>query len=110
MKTSLFCLALLVGQMNTLQDKPVTHLPPHRANIDSGFGGKLLELANSPSVIDLPLDPPKDDSQGIPWSIDVKNLGPVAVTVFGKAQFSVRINVGQTVHIYWNRTAYSLNR
>jgi hypothetical protein len=94
--------------MNTLQDKTVVHLQPHRNSISSIFGGELLELANAPSVIDLPLHPPKVDSQGIPWSIDIKNLGPMTVTVIDKPQFNVQINVGQTVHIYWNGTVYLL--
>jgi hypothetical protein len=96
--------------MNMLQDKPVVHLQAHSNSINSIFGGELLELVNAPSVIDLPLHPPTVDSHGIPWSIDVKNLGPMTVTVAHKAQFSVRINVGQTVHIYWDGTVYLLRR
>jgi hypothetical protein len=110
MKTNLICLALFVGQMNTLQDKPVVHMPPYRNSIDIGFGGDLLELLNAPRVVNLPASPPKLDSQGRPWSIDVKNLGPGSVTVVGKAQFSAQINLGKTVHIYWNGTAYSLKQ
>jgi hypothetical protein len=110
MKTSLICLALFVGQMNTLQDKPVVHLQPHRNSIDIGFGGDLLELLNAPALLNLPALPPRVDSQGRPWSIDVKNLGPGAVTVAGKDQFSVPIKVGKTVHISWNGTAYSLKQ
>lgn len=108
MKSLLICLALLVGQKDTLQDRPVVHLQPHRAAIDISFGGKLLELINAPSVVILPTAPPKLDSEGNPWSIDVKNLGPGAVTVTGKSQFSTKVSVGQTVHIAWNGTAYSL--
>ena len=110
MKAFLICLALISGQMNTLQDKPVVRMQPHRSAIDIGFGGDLLELINTPAVISLPPMPPKADSEGNPWSIDVKNLGPVAVTVVGKAQFSAQINVGQTGHIYSNGTAYFINR
>jgi hypothetical protein len=110
MKTSLFCLALLVGQIDTLQSKSVVHLQPHRNSISVESGGQLLELINAPFAINLPLSPPKADSAGIPWSIDVKNLGPSVVTVADKAQFSVHINVGQTVHIYSNGTVYSLKR
>jgi len=110
MKTSLIYLALLLGQVNTLQDKPVVHLQPHRNSVDIGFGGDLLELISAPAVLTLPGVPPKLDSQGSPWSVDVKNLGPGAVTVTGKAQFNVKIAVGQTVHICSNGTVYSLKR
>jgi len=108
MNSLLICLALLAGQQNTLQDRQIVHLQPHRAVIDISFGGKLLELINAPSVVFLPDAPPKLDSEGNPWSIDVKNLGPGPATVTGKSQFSTKVSVGQTVHIGWNGTAYSL--
>ena len=109
MKLSLICLAFLIGQLNnTLQSKPVVHLREHRNVIDAEFGGDLLELINAPTVVNLPFQAPKFDSHGKPWSIDVKNLGPGAVTVVGKSQFSVRINRGQTIPIYSNGAAYTL--
>jgi hypothetical protein len=110
MKTFVMCLAILSGQMITLQNKPIVRMQPHRSAIDIAFGGDLLELVNTPAIISLPLVPPKTDSKGNPWVVDVKNLGPAAVTVVGKAQFSTQISVGQTVHIYSNGTAYSVNR
>lgn len=110
MKTLLIYLALLTGQMNMLQEKQVVHLAPNHAGIDAAFGGDLLELINAPAVIQLPVMPPKTDSAGKPWVVDVKNLGPGIVTVQGKGQFSARINVGQTVHIFSNGAAYSLKR
>jgi hypothetical protein len=108
MKALLICLALLVGQQNTLQDKPVVHLQPHSGAIRVDFGGKRLELLDAPTIIYLPTAPPKLDFQGNPWSVDIRNLGPRAVTVVGTSQFSVRIIVSQTAHIAWNGTAYSL--
>jgi hypothetical protein len=110
MKTLLIYLALLAGQMNTLQEKQIVHLAPNHENIDATFGGELLELINAPAVIQLPTKPPKTDSTGNPWIVDVKNLGPGVVTVQGKGQFSVKINIGQTVHIFSNGAAYSLKR
>jgi hypothetical protein len=108
-KATLICLILLVGQMNTMQDKPVVYLQPHHISIDSRFSGKLLELANAPAVINLPVVPPKADYRGIPWSIDVKNLGPAAVAITGKA-LRVEVNVGQSVHISSDGAAYSVKR
>jgi hypothetical protein len=110
MKALLVCIAVMIGQMNTMQKKQVVHLNPHRNTIDENFGGKLLELVNAPTVISLPETPPRLDSQGNPWCVDVKNLGPDVVTVVGKGQFTSRIMVGQTVHVFSNGTAYSLNR
>lgn len=108
MKILLLTMALLAGQMNTFQEKPVVHLRANQVAIDQGFGGKMLELINAPSVIRLPAVPPKLDSDAKPWVVDIKNLGPEAVTVLGKGTFNANINVGQTIHIHSNGTAYSL--
>jgi hypothetical protein len=101
-------LALVVGQMNALQEKPVVHLQPHSGAIQADFGGKQLELQNAPTIIYLPMTPPKFDSQGNPWSVDIKNIGPGAVTVVGTDQFSSRVTVGQTIHLFSNGRSYSL--
>jgi hypothetical protein len=110
MKTLLVCFAVFVGQMTTLQDKHVAHLEPNRDFIGAEYGGDILELSNAPAVVALPAVPPRMDSKGIPWSIDVKNLGPGAVTVVDKNQFRVLVNVGRTVRILSDGAAYSLKR
>jgi hypothetical protein len=94
--------------MTTLQNKQVVHLQPHSGAIRTDFGGKLLELLDAPTIVYLPLAPPRLDSQGNPWSVDIRNLGPGVVTVVGTSQFSSRLIVGQTVHIISNGRAYSL--
>ena len=96
--------------MNSLQEKPIVHLQPHKNFIGTEFGGDLVELISAPTVILLPTQPPLLDSQGGSWSVDVKNFGPNTVTVSGKSQFSVQVSVGQTVHIYSNGSVYSLKR
>ena len=108
MKVLLVCVALVSGQMNMQQGKQVVHLQPHSGAIRADFGGKLLELLDAPTIIYLPMAPPKLDSQGNPWSVDIRNLGPGVVTVVGTSQFSSRLTVGQTVHIISNGRAYSL--
>lgn len=110
MKTLLICCALFIGQINSLQAKPIIYLQPHRNLIQAECGGKLLELLNAPTVISLPAVPPKLDSQGVPWSVDIKNLGPVSVTVIGKGEFSVQVSAGQSVRINSNGAEYSLKR
>ncbi len=109
MKLFFLSLALIAGQMNTLQPKPVVHLRPNQNLIDTGFGGKLLELTNPPSTVRLPIHPEKVDDEGNPWCIDVKNLGPGAAMVTGKMEFRVEVRTGQTVHICSNGRGYSLN-
>jgi hypothetical protein len=110
MKTLLIYMALIAGQASTMQDKPVVRLPHFQSAITYDLGGDLIELINAPKVIQLPRLAPINDSQGNPWAIDVKNLGPAAVTILGKAQFSVHVNVGQTVHIKSNGKSYSSDR
>jgi hypothetical protein len=110
MKSLLVCLAILFGQVNSLQDKPVVHLPPNSRAIDFAFGGKLLELINAPAQVSLPGNVPKTDAIGRPWVIDIKNLGPSAVTVVWKTDFNVPVTPGQTVHIRANGKTYSLQR
>lgn len=108
MKSMLIALALLAGQMNAMQSKPIVHLPPHQDRIGVSLGGKLLELVNSPVTIFLPVAPPKANDDGTPWAIDIKNLGPAAVTVTGSNAFKVPIMVNQSVHIFSNGSAYIL--
>lgn len=107
MRSFLFCVALFAGQMNTLQDKPVVRLRAHQDFIPVEFGGDLVVLANGPTVVHLPNLPPTLDSQRRPWSVDLKNLGSSTVTIVGKAQFTVQVDVDRTVQIKSNGTAYS---
>jgi hypothetical protein len=107
MKTLVISLALVVAQMNTLQEKPVVHLGSHSGAIQTGFGGKLLELLHAPTIIYLPMTPPRLDTQGNPWCVDIRNMGPGAVTVVGTNQFELRVIVGQTARVFSNGTSYS---
>jgi hypothetical protein len=112
MKLLFIGVAFFMSQMNTLQSKQVVHLQPRSATIEAGFGGKLVELQNAPVIVYLPVAPPKLDSQGNPWSVDIKNMGPGIVTLvhtsqFGISQLSVRIIAGQTVHVFSSGTLYS---
>jgi hypothetical protein len=107
MRILIIYLALFAGQMNTLQDKHVVRLHPNQDSIPIEFGGDLVEFINAPPVVQLPKLPPRLDSQGSPWSVEVKNLGPGAVKVVGNAQFSMQVNVGRTVLIKSTGTGYS---
>ena len=110
MKSLFLCLAILFGQVNSMQDKPVVHLPPNTRAIDPSYGGKLLELINAPAELSMPANVPKVDALGRPWLVDIKNLGPSPVTVVWKSEFNVPITPGQTVHIHSNGKTYSLQR
>jgi hypothetical protein len=106
----LLSLAIFVAQMNTLQEMPVVHLGPHNDVVQIGFGGKLLELINTPAIIGLPKTPPKLDNEGKPWVVRIKNLGPNGVTVADTGHFRAQINVGQTVQIDSNGAEYFQRR
>ena len=113
MKTLLISLALMAGQMITMQDKPVVRLKPHADIIDVEFAGSILELQNAPRYVHLPQFPPKPDPQGNRWSIDIKNFGPRPILIvhkgrYSNALFSVEVKVSETVHIYSNGTGYFL--
>jgi hypothetical protein len=104
------CAALIAGQMITMQDRPVVHLRPNSNSISADFGGDLVELINAPPTVFLPGSPPATDAEGNPWSVDVKNMGTGRVMILAKGEFTVAVAVGQTVHIHWDGTMYSLAR
>jgi hypothetical protein len=111
-KALLACIVVIFAQASmpqvaTPQHKEVVRLQPHSSAIRVDFGGKLLELINAPTIIYLPMTPPKSDSQGNPWAVDIKNLGPSAVTVVGTAQFSLRIPAGRSKRIFSSGRSYS---
>jgi len=108
MKALLFVLALFAGQAMTLQDKPVVHLKQHSDLIEAAFGGSRVELARAPGVVHLPAPPPKPNEKGVEWAVDVKNFGPLPVTVVYRDSFSASIAVNQTVHIHSNGSVYFL--
>jgi hypothetical protein len=108
MKAFIVFVGLSIIQMNTLQDKPVVHLQPHDRNIQVKDGGEIVELDNAPQGVFLPALPPKLDLKAKPWSVDVRNLGPGPVTVIGNSLFSVRVDVGKTVHIVSSGSSYAL--
>jgi hypothetical protein len=110
MKAILVSLALLTGQMISMQGKPVVHLEPHSNLIEVAFAGSMLELQNAPEQLLLPKFPPKPNSEGKQWAVDVKNFGPHPVLIVDKDHFSTSVGVSQTIHIYSNGTAYYVKR
>lgn len=109
-RATLISLTLFAAQLPTLQDKPVIHLRPHQDSIPASFGGNVVMIANGPSVVRLPGSPPLLDTHRKPWVIDVRNLGPGAVTVVGNAQFNVKVELNHTVEIQSSGNTYSIVR
>ncbi len=108
MKSLLLVLALFAGQAVTMQSKPVVHLKPNTNLIQPGLAGSLVALIRTPTSIYLPSPPPQSDAKGLQWAVDVKNFGPLPVTVLGKGGFSVPIAVNQAVQIYSDGSRYFL--
>jgi len=63
-------------------------------------------LSHAPQIVYLPAPPPKPDANGNQWTIDVKNFGPLPVTMADKGTFSVPVAVVQTVYILSNGNKY----
>lgn len=103
-------LVLSAGQAIPVEHRQIVHLQLRSNFLQAEFGGKRVELLNSPPVLYLLALPPKLDSQGSPWSVDVVNLGPREVTVLDKVRFRVQVGVGETVHIRSNGTEYESSR
>ena len=110
MRSVIFGIALLSGQLITSQEKPVVHLASKAVVIPAVFGGKLLELINAPAVIRLPLQPAKTDMSGNPWLVEVKNLGPRPVSIRDDKTFKIEVIEGQTVKIGWDGQRFSEKR
>ncbi len=110
MKVVLLVCAVLFGQMKTLQDRPAIRLPQHQGFIPAEYGGDLVELRDAPPTVQLPQRSPTLDSHGHPWAIDIRNFGPGAVTIVGRAQFRLQIPKDQLVHIKSTSTGYATGR
>jgi len=110
MKILLIYLFLFAGQMNTLQSKPIVRLPSHQNFIPLELDGDVVELKSPPPTVRLPDPLPVQGTHGDPWVVVVRNLGPGTVTIVGRAQFSVRLSLGQTVQIKATKTGYSAAR
>jgi hypothetical protein len=108
MRPLLLSFALVAAQAISMQQKPVVHLKANTAAIEAFWGGSILELRQAPAVVYLPPKPPKPDAGGNRWTLDVKNFGPLPVTVEDKHGFSTPVTVNQTIHIVSNGSAYSL--
>lgn len=110
MKPLLFGWILFAGQAIPHQQKPVVLLKPNTSQIEASFDGSLLKLIQAPPTLYLPAKPPQADALGNPWTVEVKNLGPLAVTVIDKQNFNAPVAVGQTIHILSDGRKYLLTR
>lgn len=107
MRNFLVFAVLGFGQM-AIQGKQVVRLPANHSAIESEWGGKLVELVNAPANVYLPANPPRFDSEGVGWRVEVKNLGPAVVMIMGKNGFHVPDGPGQTIRISADGTRYLL--
>jgi hypothetical protein len=89
MKTLLICL-LLVGSQNGSNFETV-RLQSDKTVIPLAYGGKLVELLNTPAVISLPSDTAVQASSIETWTVQIKNLGPKKVTIRGGGNLNVSL-------------------
>jgi hypothetical protein len=97
MTASVFCLLLLVGQMNATKD--VVRLPPSKTTIPQTYGGKLVELLNTAPEVSLPLLRPSATQPAATWSVEIRNLGPNDVTITNGNQLTVLLHPNQSTTI-----------
>jgi hypothetical protein len=106
MKSLLLVLALLGAQLPSRDTEPTVVLPTKRATITADYGGKYVQLKNTPAIVNLPVAPPKPMPSGQPWYVDVINFGPGSVTLQGGTQFSVVLQPKDTVRIVASNSIY----
>lgn len=110
MTKMLLVMLAFFGPLISSQQKPIIHFPPNQARINATYGGKLVQLIDAPTEIALPQIPPKLDSQGNPWAVEIKNLGPRSVNLVSNSSFSTILHVNETVQIDSDGTTYKLKR
>ena len=109
MKLMLLPILLLSGQLHSSTARKVVHLVPAQTMMTASFGGKELDLIHSPGAIYLPESPPRSTEDGLPWYVEIKNLGPAPVTISGKIKFQTKVAVGATVKITSTGRGYLLS-
>jgi hypothetical protein len=101
MRTPYLWLALLLIQphLAAQNNEDVVRLPPNALGISGNDNGKIVELLNSASVLNLPPKPPAANPIRGPWFVDVRNLGPNDVTLKGINGFTVIIHRNDFIRI-----------
>jgi hypothetical protein len=107
MKLFLLCIALFLGQSQNSQNA-VVRLPAHTPKISASDGGRTVELLDAAPIVYLPQQPPHVSLNGVPWYVDVKNLGPGSVTLQGNNGFTVHLKPNGFVHIRSVGTGYAV--
>jgi hypothetical protein len=102
----LFCIALFMGQSQMSQNV-VVRLPAHASEISISDGGKTVELLDAAPIVSLPQQPPHMSFNGVPWYVNVRNLGPGKVTVRGNNGFTIHLMPNGMAHIGTVATGYS---
>ena len=105
MKLFLVCIALFIGQSQISQNE-IIRPPAHTSKISLSDGGRTIELIDAAPIVYLPQNPPHMSFGGVPWYVDVRNLGPGTVTLRGNNNFAVHLLPNGTVHVRTVVTGY----
>jgi hypothetical protein len=106
MKPFLLCIVLFMGQTQPPQNG-VVRLPAHASKVSVSDGGKTVELLDAAPIVYLPQQPPHMSFGGVPWYVDIRNLGPGSVTLQGNSNFSVHLVPNGTVRVHTVATGYA---
>lgn len=107
MKLVLLGAALFMGQSQVPHTSTV-RLPAHVSQISMADGGKTVELLDAAPLVSLPQQPPHVSFNGVPWYVDIKNLGPGSITLQGNNGFTVHLTPNGFVHIRSVGTGYAV--
>ena len=108
MKVLLLCAVMFLGLANQPEHRKLVYLAPNDNAIRYEFGGKHLVVSSAPPVLYLPAVPPRLDSEGSPWSIEISNHGSERIMVVDRSQFVFRINPEEDATICSDGRAYKL--
>jgi hypothetical protein len=104
------CILLALLQFPARDTEPVVTLSPPHLGISFGNGGYLVRLLHETGTVSLPVAPPGKLPSGVPWYVDVENLGPEDVILQGGQDLSIHLHPKDSVRVVSNSQRYSVRR
>jgi hypothetical protein len=110
-KIAMLVMVLMLGvQLFAAESRDVVRVTSNKHRIDISYRGKLVELIDTDGYAFLSQIAPGPDENGVPWEVEIKNLGPLPVDVTDAVTFHLTIAVGESRVIYSNGVTYLVKR
>jgi hypothetical protein len=100
----------IIAQLPARDTLPVVTISPPHLGVSISYGGYFVKLRNESGSISLPWPAPGLLPTGLPWFVDIQNLGPGAVTIEEGRDISIHLLPKQSVRIVSNKQRYTVNR